>query len=128
MVDLPAQKCPECNYVFVTGKVDDSEKIAMRRLVTRLALIFVIIVAVAIFVVGKYTDYRSAQRTQNAITIQQAAPKPEADLSDALESFQSLGDQPVGVRPKVILDTTQKAADQVNDNQDMAHDVFKAAD
>lgn len=128
MVSLPAEKCPRCRYDFRTGteaveSIAGVEFSASRRglyIVGGVTLLIIIGVAVLIF---------GFSSNQKALPIKPSAAEPaKADVGDALESFQSLSEQPLGIRPKIILDQTRKTADQVEENRNLADEIFHSSD
>ena len=127
-VSLPAEKCPQCRYDFRTGTAADSfseseEDTGSRRTVFVVGgLAFLLIIGVAVFVFGFGSDKKVPPAS--AAT---AAPI-KTDISDVVETFQSLPNSSIGSRPGKILDMTHKTADKVEENRQLADEISHSTD
>lgn len=120
MVPLPADTCPNCQADLRSGIIpQQQEPTASRGRLLLVAFILLIILGLAVvFFSGLLDD----PHTPTAETFP-STTKSADELADALDSFQDLPDQNIGVRPDIILNRAKDTAEQAEDRRTMERET-----
>ena len=121
MVPLPAETCPKCQANLRTGFIpvsEEDESSGRRRWrVIMGGLVLVMVAAVAalfFFVLPPKAAVGPAPQTGTG-----------TGLSDALETFHDLPNQPLGTQPAIILDKTRDTANQAEERWDQVDEIYQ---
>lgn len=120
MVPLPAENCPQCRANLRSGVVPASEDVGAsnrgRLIIAGLVLLVIIGLAVIFFsgvLDGPQVPAASVPET----------PRSADGIGEALDAFQDLPDQNIGLRPDIVLDRAKNTADQAESRRRMEEET-----
>lgn len=120
MVPLPAENCPQCRANLRSGIVPASEEEETsnrgRLIIAGLVLLVIIGLAVVFFsgvLNGPQVPAADAP----------AASGSSDGIGEALDAFQELPDQNIGIRPDIVLDRAKNTAEQAEGRRRMEEET-----
>jgi|GEM_PF-3346137 len=114
-VPLPAETCPRCQANLRSGIIPQEQAPSGQSRLIPVALVLLVIIGLAVvFFSGQMDDPQ-----QPAANAPPSAAKSAEGLADALDSFQDLPDENMGIRPDIILNRVKNTAEQAEDRRQM---------